>query len=226
MRALICFGKRARLRFISHLDLQRFMQRALRRTDLPVAYSQGFNPHPQMAFASALAMGWVSEYEILDMKMAQDVTAEHVKEQMSAALPKDLPVFFVRMVEDRHPAMMAILTMADYEIRLEGEAGRCAAEAIPGFLQEQSVMAMRKTKSGEKPCDIRPMAVQLRAENQEDGALIYARLALTERATLKPDLLVRVLAERAGLEEAPCAQVLRKTLLTGQGDQIRPLMEA
>ena len=71
MRALICFGKRARLRFISHLDLQRFMQRALRRTDLPVAYSQGFNPHPQMAFASALAMGWVSEYEILDVKMAR-----------------------------------------------------------------------------------------------------------------------------------------------------------
>lgn len=226
MRALICFGKRARLRFISHLDLQRFMQRALRRTDLPVAYSQGFNPHPQMAFASALAMGWVSEYEILDVKMAQEVTAEHVREQMSAALPKDLPVFSVRMVEDRHPAMMAMLTMADYEIRLSGEDGQRILRAIPGFLAETSVMAMRKTKSGEKPCDIRPMAIDLRGEGLADGALICARLALTEQATLKPDLLIKVLSERAGLSETPRAQVLRKALLTGGGAAAKPLMEA
>ncbi len=56
MRIIYEFGKKGRLRFISHLDLQRFMMRALRRTDLPVAYSHGFNPHPQMSFASALAM--------------------------------------------------------------------------------------------------------------------------------------------------------------------------
>ena len=56
MRMLFEFGKGGRLRYISHLDLQRFMQRALRRTDLPVSYSQGFSPHPQMAFASALAV--------------------------------------------------------------------------------------------------------------------------------------------------------------------------
>ena len=57
MRIIYRFGKLGRLRYISHLDLQRFMMRALRRTDLPVSYSQGFNPHPQMSFASALALG-------------------------------------------------------------------------------------------------------------------------------------------------------------------------
>ena len=57
MRAMIRFGKQPRLRFISHLDLQRFFQRALNRTGLPVAYSQGFNPHPLMSFGSALALG-------------------------------------------------------------------------------------------------------------------------------------------------------------------------
>ena len=63
MRTLLRFGKNTRLRFVSHLDLQRFFQRALNRTGLPVAFSQGFNPHPLMSFASALAVGWTSEYE-------------------------------------------------------------------------------------------------------------------------------------------------------------------
>ena len=70
MRMLVRFGKNARLRFISHLDLQRFLHMALNRTGLPIQYSQGFNPHPVMAFGSALALGWTSEYEILDVKLS------------------------------------------------------------------------------------------------------------------------------------------------------------
>ena len=75
MRMIVRFGKRARLRFISHLDLQRFFQRALNRTGLPIAFSNGFNPHPVMAFGSALALGWTSEYEVIDVKLAEDVDA-------------------------------------------------------------------------------------------------------------------------------------------------------
>ena len=70
MRAMIRFGKQPRLRFISHLDLQRFFQRAVNRTGLPIAWSQGFNPHPVMSFGSALALGWTSEYEIIDIKLS------------------------------------------------------------------------------------------------------------------------------------------------------------
>lgn len=73
MRCVFRFGKLDRLRFVSHLDLQRYMQRALNRSGLPVAFSQGFNPHPVMSFASALAMGWESEYEVLDIKFTKHV---------------------------------------------------------------------------------------------------------------------------------------------------------
>ena len=91
MRAIFEFGKKGRLRYISHLDLQRFMMRALRRTDLPVAYSQGFNPHPQMSFASALAMGWSSDVELMDIRLTTAVNADHALAQMSAALPPEMP---------------------------------------------------------------------------------------------------------------------------------------
>ena len=87
MRAMIRFGKQPRLRFISHLDLQRFFQRALNRTGLPIAWTQGFNPHPILSFGSALALGWTSEYEILDVKLSAPMGRKRTEDAMRAALP-------------------------------------------------------------------------------------------------------------------------------------------
>ncbi|MEF9895372.1 MAG: TIGR03936 family radical SAM-associated protein, partial [Clostridia bacterium] len=120
MRAIYQFGKTRRLMCVSHLDLQRFMQMAIRRTDLPVAYSQGFNPHPLLSFASALAMGWTSDCELMDIKMAEDVKADYAMAQMRKALPPDLPLKQVRLVDDRFPALMARLAFSDYQIALTG----------------------------------------------------------------------------------------------------------
>lgn len=219
MRAMIRFGKQPRLRFISHLDLQRFFQRALNRTGLPVAYTQGFNPHPVMSFASALALGWTSEYEILDFKLSVPMGRQRTEEAVRAALPVDLPVLEVRMVDDRHPAPMAIVCAADYAIALEdAPALRTAAE---DFWACDEVMAVRKTKSGEREVDIRPLALAL---VPMDGGF-RARLRLTERDTLKPDLLIAKLAEMAGIEP-PAARIHRLCLLgEAEGGALRPLME-
>ena len=134
MRAMIRFGKQPRLRFISHLDLQRFFQRALNRTGLPVAYTQGFNPHAIMSFGSALALGWTSEYEILDVKLSVPMGRKRTEEAMRQALPEDLPVLEVRMVDDRHPAPMAMVRASDYEIALSGESAGAVLDAVDAFL--------------------------------------------------------------------------------------------
>jgi len=245
MKALFQFAKLGRLRFVSHLDLQRFMQMALRRTGLPVAYSQGFNPHPVMAFASALAVGWTSECEILDVKLSEPVTEDFAFREMAAALPPDMPLRRVRLVEDGHPAMMAALRSAEYRIALFGEGAAEAAAAVNEYMAEASVIALRKTKSGEKPADIRAMTRELIVEQIEtynevnkqtevrncennytsvcvDGGgpaagrvLLRAALMLTEKATLKPDLLVSTLAGRAG---APIPDVrIHRLKLLGEG---------
>ena len=212
MRAIFEFGKKGRLRYISHLDLQRFMMRALRRTDLPVASSQGFNPHPQMSFASALAMGWSSDVELMDIKLTAPVEPKHALEQMSAALPPEMPVHRCRMVDDRHPALMARLVMADYRIEVTGaDAARVAAE-VPRYMAEDTVMAVRKTKSGEKEVNIRPLTISLRAE----GNALIARLMLTPEDTLKPDLLLNTLAQRAGA--SAYEGMIFRTALLGKDD--------
>ena len=221
MRAMIRFGKQPRLRFISHLDLQRFFQRALNRTGLPIAYSQGFNPHPILSFGSALALGWTSEYEIIDVKLSVPMGRKRTEEAMRAALPVDLPVLEVRLVDDRHPAPMAMVRASDYSIELSGETAQATLDAVETFLAREQVLAMRKTKSGEREVDIRPMAIALqRTENGLD-----ARLKLTEKDTLKPDLLIRSLAELAGVEP-PEAKIHRRCLLgEDESGALKPRME-
>ncbi len=222
MRMLIRFGKRDRLRFISHLDLQRFFQRALNRTGLPIAFSQGFNPHPVMSFGSALAMGWTSEYEIVDVKLAVPMGRKRAEDAMRAALPEDLPVLQVKLIDDKHPAPMAQVKLADYRIQLPEDAREAIIAALPGFLAEETVMALRKTKSGEKPVNIRPLAIDVHAE----GEALFARLMLTERDTLKPDLLINTLAGRAGI--APPEEVrIHRLCLWGEDNEgnLKELMD-
>lgn len=221
MRAMIRFGKQPRLRFISHLDLQRFFQRALSRTGLPIAWTQGFNPHPVMSFGSALALGWTSEYEIVDFKLSAPMGRRRTEDAMRAALPEDLPVLEVKLVDDKHPAPMAMVRASDYVITPLGESAQAVLGAAEAFLMRESVLAVRKTKSGEKEVDIRPMALELVRE----GDALRARLMLTEKETLKPDLLLRALAEIAGVE-TPEAKIHRLTLLGEDAEgALKPLME-
>ena len=221
MRAMIRFGKQPRLRFISHLDLQRFFQRAVNRTGLPIAWSQGFNPHPVMSFGSALALGWTSEYEIIDIKLSAPMGRKRTEDAIRAALPEDLPVIEVRMVDDRHAAPMALVKMADYRVDLEGESAQAVLEQIPAFMARETVTAMKKTKSGEKEINARPMVIEL----TPDDTGFNARLMLTERESIKPDLLVALLAEMAGVE-APEARIHRLLLLGEDAEgRLKPLME-
>ena len=221
MRAWIRFGKRPRLRFISHLDLQRFFQRAVNRTGLPIAYTQGFNPHPVMSFGSALALGWTSDYEIVDIKLSVPMGRKRTEDAIRAALPEDLPVLAVRMVDDKHPAPMAQVTAADYTVTLVGEAAAPVLAQIPAFMASESVNAVKKTKSGEKTINARSLVLELNPTH--DG--FTARLMLTERDSLKPDLLVTLLSDMAGVEP-PEARIHRLALLgrDAQG-QLRLLME-
>lgn len=208
MRALIRFGKQPRLRFISHLDLQRFFQRAVNRTGLPIAWSQGFNPHPVMSFGSALALGWTSEYEVLDVKLSAPMGRRRTEDAVRAALPEDLPVYETRMVDDRHPAPMALVRMSDYRVRLEGEGAGAILEQVPAFLASERVTAVKKTKSGEREIDARPLVIDLKPTS--DG--FDARLMLTERDSIKPELLIELLANMAGVQP-PQARVHRLCLL-------------
>lgn len=94
-RIRVCFTKVDRVSYMSHLDLNRFMQRALRRSNLPIKYTEGFNPHAYLTFALPLSLGFESSVETMDFKLTQDISPEIVKDRLNAVLPDGLRVLNV-----------------------------------------------------------------------------------------------------------------------------------
>lgn len=226
MRMLIQFQKGDIVRHLGLLDLQRTMQRALRRSSLPVAYSKGYNPHPNMSFASALSAGIAGDAELLDVALCGETTEEECLTAMNRVLPPTLRVSRVRLVDDRFPKASAALRTAKYRITLRGGETKRIVESIPSFLEEEEIMALRRTKKSEAMVNIRPMLHELTAQYDDaaDTAVLTARVSFIEQATLKPELLMNSLCEYAGAALPRCE--IRRTQLLGEIDgQPVPLMD-
>ena len=217
MKMLVIFEKSERLRHIGHLDLMRAMQRALRRSGLPIAFSQGFNPHVLLNFAAPLSVGMPGKREIMEVPLSKGVCEGDFKKMLSAALPKDLPCIAVRSVDDRHPAPMASLTAATYSVQFEFLPENFA-ETLNRFMAQTEIPAIRKTKTGMKPCDIRPMIHEALLE----GNTLYMTLSLCEKATCKPDLFLSSLFEFAN-QERPASLITRQQMLGGEAPNFIPL---
>ena len=198
MRMLAVFEKGERIRHIGHLDIQRSVQRGLRRSGLPVAYSNGFNPHILITFASALSTGACGTREIMDVTMAEKVSAEEFLEKMNRAMPPEMQLSEARQLDQKHPALMASLRAARYDLLIrDPEQAEKLAAAIPGMLAKETIPAMRKTKTALKECDIKPLIYELKS----DGQHILATLMLTEREACKPGMLLEALTREAGLTD-------------------------
>ena len=204
------FEKSPRLRHIGHLDIQRAFQRALRRSGLPVSYSKGFNPHILLTFASALSTGYAGTHEIMEVQLEREVSPEEFVAAMNGAMPPDMQLSSAKVLPDQHVALMAAVAAADYTITLTDDAAaQTVADRLEAFLAQESIMAVRKTKSGMKETDIRPLIHTLTVE----GSAIHAVMTLTERLACKPGMLIDALTAFCGMETAPRAMVVRNRLL-------------
>ena len=220
MRIEAVFRKGRRLRHIGHLDIQRAFMRAFRRSGLPVSYSNGFNPHILVTFASALSVGAIGERELMEVKLDSPVSPEEFVARMNHALPEELQLREAKELEERHPALMAMVCAAAYEIHIEDGDAAALTGAVPALLAREHVSAERKTKSGVKEVDIRPLILSLSAK---DGETLSATLVLTEAEACKPDMLLGALAAQVGCE-LPRVQVTRKGLLgRDENGSIQPL---
>ena len=210
MRMLAVFEKGERIRHIGHLDIQRSVQRGLRRSGLPVAYSNGFNPHILITFASALSTGACGKREIMDVTMAEEVSPEEFLEKMNRAMPPEMRLSEARALDQKHPALMASLRAAKYDLLIrDAEQAEKLAAAIPAMMARETVTAMRKTKTALKECDIKPLIYDLKAE----GLHILATLTLTEREACKPGMLIEALSREAGIEGEVRMLITRTALL-------------
>ena len=185
----------------------RAMQRALRRSGLPVRFSQGYNPHILLSFAAPLSVGSEGLREIMEVPLSADCEGESFVSRMNEALPPLIRCLSARGVDDHYPAPMSRLAWVRYAITpLEG--AEALAAALPRFLGQERFIIPRKTKRGMVDTDVRQMLASLTAE----GGTIFATIRQDQGGTCKPQLLVSALAAFAGVPEPQC-RVTRLALL-------------
>ncbi len=201
MRLIIRFSKGAEVRFVSHLDMLRLFQRAFRRARLPLAFSQGFNPHPLMSFATALSVGFTSEGEYLDVILTEQVAPEKLMTEVNATLPAGVEIKEVIDAGDFKASLTSLMRSAEYdiELRFERSVSKEELEAAASELLKGEIVVQKKTKGGIKPTDIRPMVLELSVVEAKDlKAQLYMRGVLSAEGGLNPELLLGELCKKLG----------------------------
>ncbi|WP_338678260.1 TIGR03936 family radical SAM-associated protein [Streptomyces sp. SCSIO 30461] len=152
-RIRLCYTKRGRLRFTSHRDFQRAFERALRRAEVPMAYSAGFTPHPKVSYANAAPTGTGSEAEYLEIALTEARDPERLRALLDESLPDGLDI--TDAVEARTSGLADRLTASVWELRLDGVVPDDADRAVRAFLAAETVQVERKTKNGMRSFDAR-----------------------------------------------------------------------
>lgn len=197
------FRKGEGVRHISHLDVLRYWERAIRRAELPLLYSQGFTPHPKIAFAAPLPLGFTGEGEIMEVLLEERVPLDRFAADLRAQTTPDLELGALAEVGLGLPALPTLLRWADYRAALGGLDAAQAREAAAAFLAaERYPWRQQRTGKGKKAreYDLRAGVASLAIEEGADGAVMRARLGATQEFTVRPEQVVAALFPTAEVE--------------------------
>ncbi|MFC4911248.1 TIGR03936 family radical SAM-associated protein [Actinomadura gamaensis] len=170
-RLRVRYTKRGRLRFTSHRDISRAVERAVRRAGIPVAFSAGFTPHPKISYAGAAATGVASEAEYLEIGLTEPRDPARVRAELDAALPPGLDVVDVVALPagtGKSTALADRLQASEWRVRLDGVAEGDAATAVSAFLAAGAVEVERLTKKGRRRFDVRAAVSALELAQDAD----------------------------------------------------------
>ena len=191
MRARITFTKQGALRYTGHLDLHRLWERAMRRAELPLAYSQGFHPQPKISIAAALPLGFSSRGEVLDVRFNEEISTQEVADRLKNSLPKDIQITQVESVEERLPALQTLILSAEHEVHLtEPVEGSDLKRKIEEIKNSETLPRERRSKF----YDLRPLIESLEMETDVHGKhCLFMTLTAREGATGRPEEVLNAL---------------------------------
>ncbi len=183
------FSKNGPIKFIGHLDVMRYFQKAIRRAEIDVKYSEGFSPHQVISFAQPLSVGATSDGEYMDMTVNSMVSASDVMNKLNAVMNEGIEILAIEELTEGAEKAMTAAYAARYNIRFR-ENSKPDFDWISEFkkyLASDKLPAMKKTKSGEKEIDMKPMIFEY--SFNEENESVNLLLSMSSMATLKPALL-------------------------------------
>lgn len=186
-RLRLRYAKRGRLRFISHRDFARALERALRRAGAPVAFSAGFSPHPKISYVGAAPTGAASEAEYVEVALAERVDPAAFAAAVDASLPPGLDI--VECVEARVGSLPDRIDGSAWEVRLPGVPPEAAAAAVSAFLAAGVVEVDKRTKDGTRRVDARAAVrhAEVRASGEDPPCAILSLVVRHTTPAVRPD---------------------------------------
>lgn len=184
MKTRVKFSKTGNLKFIGHLDVMRYFQKALRRAEIDIEYSKGYSPHMLLSFASPLGVGLTSDAEYLDMQLNTSLPEAEMIAKINEAMVPEIQVVDYKILSDESKNSMSIIAAMDYKVSLKDGYDFEAAVAEDGqpykieltkenfkerfeaFSKKESIVILKKTKKSEKEVDIRPLVYHVAFDAQ------------------------------------------------------------
>lgn len=186
------------MKFIGHLDIMRYFQKAIRRAEIPIAFTSGYSPHMIMSFANPLGVGLTSDGEYFDIELTESIASKEAVRRLNEQMVDGMEIVsFVQIPDDKKSKGMSIVAGADYLSSVKnGSLPEDLAEKLEAFYAQNEICVVKKTKKSEKEVDIRPMIYKLECR---DGK-IYMRVAAGSVQNLKPELVTEAFVRYLGMD--------------------------
>lgn len=196
MRLRMQITKEAGIRFVSHLEYQRTIERALRRAKLPVAYSEGFNPHMKFSLASALGVGITSDCEFVEIQLTQEVALQETLSRLQQALPLGIHIVKGDLVENTAPKLMASAAGAEYLVKVpcasNGKEQLAAFNAADSFVYHKP---MHKGRIKVKDIEVKDLIPKIQGKWQDGSLEIRFTCRITSQGSMKATELLQLLQQ-------------------------------
>lgn len=189
MKIRLRFSKQGQMKFIGHLDMVRYFQKVMRRSEVDVAYSEGFSPHQKMSFAAPLSVGVLSRGEYFDLEVNSTDSSKVMLERINAQNAEGVEVLSYKLLPDDAKNAMSVVAGADYKVYTD----LFNQNMLDAFMNQDQIIVLKKTKKSEKEVDIKPLIYNIKLE--DDG--IFMQVAQGSASNLKPDLVMDAFAKFA-----------------------------
>ena len=189
MKIRLRFSKQGQMKFIGHLDMVRYFQKVMRRSEVDVAYSEGFSPHQKMSFAAPLSVGVLSRGEYFDLEVNSTESSKVMLERINAQNAEGVEVLSYKLLPDDAKNAMSVVAGADYKVYTD----LFNQNMLDAFMNQDQIIVLKKTKKSEKEVDIKPLIYNIKLE--DDG--IFMQVPQGSASNLKPDLVMDAFAKFA-----------------------------
>ncbi len=188
MKVRIQFSKHGVMKFIGHLDIMRYFQKAMRRADVDIAYSGGYSPHQIMSFAAPLGVGLESDGEYLDIEVNSHNGAEHMKQALNAVMVDGIRILSVRMLPDQAKNAMASVAAAGYLVRFRKgyEPDFDYQGTLQDFYGQDTIPFVKQTKNSEIELNLKPAIYELEIRDEA----VYMLVDASSAGNIKPSMVM------------------------------------